>query len=325
MINARSLESAILGGYADYVREHHPEAPWPGIYLADDLFEDARRYRENVGDAKFFDLLGPATADAKWGKRAVAWDAARFEAAMAAPPGDDGRGRLVGDLVKHLFQGYAGVSAGKSESFLSLDKVLRGDNLDQHAQHLSQQDRLSARLVLENQQSALESTLKQALNAAYGIAREPQPGTLDATHEPAFRSLDRSFTPQTPVGADLGSALEHLLGQALVHQYPDHPHFEGEVRKLHCEKVLAEVQRAARVDPAWPTLSWSTNPLAEATTPSPLACSTPARPGGRSTATPWGWRTASPTFPACSAGRPRPARAATRPPRPTSARPPGPG
>src|ERR1700681_2056058 len=37
MINARSMESAILGGYADYVREHHPEAPWPGIYLANEL------------------------------------------------------------------------------------------------------------------------------------------------------------------------------------------------------------------------------------------------------------------------------------------------
>jgi hypothetical protein len=730
MINARSMESAILGGYADYVREHHPEAPWPGIYLADDLFKDATRYRENVGDEKFFDLLGGVNP--KWGKRAVSWTPERFEAAMAAEPNDELRGRLVGDLVKHLFQGYVGVSAGKIESFLSLDKglsvisrhakelgydglilfldelilwlashaarpdfvhqegqklaklvesqtpdrpipivsfvarqrdlrdlvgknapgadqlnfadalrhwegrfhtivlddrnlpviaekrvlrpknaackaelkrafeqaikvrpevmqtllthegdremfrmvypfspalvqtlvavssvlqrertalkimlqllvdkrqtlrvgdlipcgdlwdqvahgeeafsdvmrasfenakrlyynklrplleeenkvslesdrpkagadlevakrllrfdnddrlvktlllsalvpevgplknltasrlaalnhgtikappgvdaarlvlgkvrgwagrvgeirvgdgpdpvisvqivgvdteailekariydntgnqirkirqllfasmgiedrdelflvhsfvwrgsrrrcdvvyanvrelpeeslkaqgddwkvivdwpfddpghdpledhvkldgflarndstqtlawlpaffstrtrselgklvildhLLRGDNLDQHAQHLSHQDRLSARLVLENQQSALESTLKQALNAAYGIAREPQPGTLDATHEAAFRSLDRSFTPQTPVGADLGTALEHLLGQALVHQYPDHPHFEREVRKLDCEKVLAEVQRAARVD-----------------------------------------------------------------------------
>ena len=50
------------------------------------------------------------------------------------------------------------------------------------------------------------------------------------------------------MGADLGSALEHLLGQALVHQYPDHPHFEREVRKVDCEKVLAEVQKAARVD-----------------------------------------------------------------------------
>ena len=43
---------------------------------------------------------------------------------MAAPPGDDLRGRLAGDLVKHLFQGYHGVSAGQTESFLSLDKGL---------------------------------------------------------------------------------------------------------------------------------------------------------------------------------------------------------
>src|SRR4051812_16538225 len=124
MINARSMESAILGGYADHVRAHHPEAPWPGIYLADDLFEDARRYRANVGDERFFGLLGTGAADAKWGKRAVAWTPERFEAALAAPPGDEARGKLVGDLVKHLFQGYAGVSAGKTESFLSLDKGL---------------------------------------------------------------------------------------------------------------------------------------------------------------------------------------------------------
>src|SRR4051812_27820112 len=732
MINARSMESAILGGYADYVRQHHPEAPWPGIYLADDLFDDARRYRANVGDEKFFGLLGTSAAESKWGKRAVAWTPERFEAALAAPPGDEARGKLVGDLVKHLFQGYSGVSAGKTESFLSLDKglsvlsrhardlgfdglilfldelilwlashaarpdfvhqegqklaklveaqvpdrpvpivsfvarqrdlrdlvgrnapgaeqlsfadalrhwegrfhtivledrilpviaekrvlrpkdeacrqelkrafeqairvkpevmqtllthegdremflmvypfspalvqtlvavssvlqrertalkimlqllvekrqtlrvgdlipcgdlwdqvahgeeafsdvmrasfenakrlyhnklrplleeenkvdlehdrpragadpevarrlqkfdnddrlvktlllsalvpeveplknltasrlaalnhgtikappgvdaarlvlgkvrgwagrvgeirvgdgpdpvisvqivgvdteailekarvydnagnrirkvrellfaslgvedreelflihpfvwrgsrrrcdllyanvrelpdeslkaqgddwkvvvgwpfddpghdpaedhakldgfldrqdstrtldwlpaffsvrtqgelgklvildhLLRGDNLDQHAQHLSLQDRLSARLILENQRSALEGTLKLALNAAYGIAHEPHPGMLDATHEPAFRSLDRSFTPQVPVGADLGQALEHLLGQALTHQFPDHPQFEREVKKSDCEKVLAEVQKAARAE-----------------------------------------------------------------------------
>ena len=32
---------------------------------------------------------------------------------MAAPPGDDARGRLVGDLVKYLFPAYQGVSAGQ--------------------------------------------------------------------------------------------------------------------------------------------------------------------------------------------------------------------
>ena len=137
---------------------------------------------------------------------------------------------------------------GELGKLVILDHLLRGDNLEGHAQHLSIQDRLSARLILENQRSALEGTLKLALNAAYGIAREPQPGMLDATHEPAFRSLDRSFTPQVPVGADLKQALEHLLGQALAHQFPDHPHFEREVKRLDCEKVLAVVQKAARAE-----------------------------------------------------------------------------
>src|SRR4051812_47831548 len=132
-----------------------------------------------------------------------------------------------------------------------LDHLLRGDNLDQYAGHLSLQDRLSARLILENQQSALTGTLRLALNAAYGIAREPQPGMLDAAHEAAeghFRSLEPGFTPQVPVGADLKGALEHLLGQALEYQFPGHPHFEREVKKSDCEKVLAEVQEAARVE-----------------------------------------------------------------------------
>lgn len=126
------MESAILGGYADYVREHHPEAPWPGIYLADDLFEDARRYRENVGDEKFFDLLGGVNP--KWGKRSLSWTPERFGAAMAAEPKDELRGKLVGDLVKHLFQGYVGVSAGKTESFISLDKGL--SVISRHAKDL---------------------------------------------------------------------------------------------------------------------------------------------------------------------------------------------
>ena len=136
MINSASMESAILGGYADYVREYHPEAPWPGIYLADDLFEDARRYRGNVGDEKFFGLLGTASADSsKWGKRAAgSWDAARFDAALVAPPGDERRAKLVGDLVKHLFQGYAGVAAGRVESFVTLDLGL--SVISRHAKEL---------------------------------------------------------------------------------------------------------------------------------------------------------------------------------------------
>ena len=48
LMNATGLEPAILGGYVDHVRRIHPEAPWPGVYLAEDLFADARRYRRTV-------------------------------------------------------------------------------------------------------------------------------------------------------------------------------------------------------------------------------------------------------------------------------------
>jgi hypothetical protein len=45
MIGARSMESAILGGYAEFVRKRHPDAPIPGFYLSERLFEDAVRMR----------------------------------------------------------------------------------------------------------------------------------------------------------------------------------------------------------------------------------------------------------------------------------------
>jgi hypothetical protein len=136
LMNATGLEPAILGGYVDHVRRLHAEAPWPGVDLAEDLFADARRYRENVGDEKFFGLLGGAPFDPKWGKRArpVGWTSEKFETAMSAPPGNELRGRLAGDLVQHLFQGYHGVSAGRVESFVSLDKGM--SLLSRHARDL---------------------------------------------------------------------------------------------------------------------------------------------------------------------------------------------
>ena len=46
MIGATDMESAILGGYAEFVRKRHPEAPVPGFYLSERLFEDAVRMRK---------------------------------------------------------------------------------------------------------------------------------------------------------------------------------------------------------------------------------------------------------------------------------------
>ena len=94
---------------------------------------------------------------------------------------------------------------------------------------------------------------------------------LDATHEGRghFHSLDRSFTPQVPVGADLGEALEHLLDQALAHQFPDHPQFEHEVKKPTARRCWPRSQKAARAEdgrvrsrrPLRPVIKLVANPL----------------------------------------------------------------
>ena len=114
-----------------------------------------------------------------------------------------------------------------------IDRLLLGNNLDQYAQHLSVTDRQTARLLLQNQQSALSQRLIQAVEAAYAIRSEPTPGTLDAAYdmsESHFQSLYPTLVLQRPVGANLGEALEHLLDQALSHQFPKHPKFGQEIK-----------------------------------------------------------------------------------------------
>lgn len=124
MIGARNMESAILGGYVDYVMEHHKDAPLPGVYLADDIFQNAVQHRELLGDQKFFEQLNQgqkSSGAAGWGKLAKGWDAARFEAALEAPPASDERSRLVGDLVQYIFPAFKGVAQGKDEAYVDLD------------------------------------------------------------------------------------------------------------------------------------------------------------------------------------------------------------
>jgi hypothetical protein len=124
MIGSRNMESAILGGYVDHVMEHHPAAPLPGVYLADEIFKNAVQHRHRLGDEKFFEDLNRGQAAASpsgWGKLASGWDAARFEAALEAPPSSEDRTRLVGDLVQHIFPAFRGIAQGKDEAYVDLD------------------------------------------------------------------------------------------------------------------------------------------------------------------------------------------------------------
>ena len=133
MIGAESVENALLGGYAEYVRRVHPEAPVPGFYLGERLFDDARAQRADYGDEAFFARLNRrGQSDTGWGDLEGAWDAGSFEAAMLEPPTGDQRQTLVGDLISRVFTSYADVALAKTadrgkhgvEAFVDIDTGL---------------------------------------------------------------------------------------------------------------------------------------------------------------------------------------------------------
>jgi hypothetical protein len=125
LIGATSLESAVLGQYAAFVRRMHPRAPTPGFYRAERLFEDAQRLRQRMGDEPFFRELGARSGgDDAWGALDASWDASAFDNAIEEPPGSEERARLVGDLVDTFFSAQRDLAAGQQEGFVPLDEGL---------------------------------------------------------------------------------------------------------------------------------------------------------------------------------------------------------
>jgi len=131
MIEAASLESAILDGYVRHVRELRPDAPLPVVYRDEGLLADARDLRASLGEEKFIAEL-PADPDDEWGE--APWNPASLTAALAAPPGDSERRRLVSDLLATHFRRYAQAVSGTTESFIELDKGLA--EISRHAREV---------------------------------------------------------------------------------------------------------------------------------------------------------------------------------------------
>lgn len=150
MIGSSNMESGILGGYVDFIRRVHPDAPIPGVYLAEGLFRDAQALRQTMGDDAFFARLNECSSrsgDGGWGELEGGWHAARFEAALAIAPqlrspfgdsqevkGEDDRSLLVGDLIKAFFSSYDTQAGSNAEAFVPLDKGL--SIISKHAQSL---------------------------------------------------------------------------------------------------------------------------------------------------------------------------------------------
>ena len=145
MVGARNMESAILGGYVDFVKRRHPDAPIPAVFLAEEVFENAEKLREQMGHEALLAMLNAGTEKRTgWGKRAQSWTRERYDDAMTASPGSRERTDLVSDLVAHVFPSLVGVarsgggdhtrSETEKETFVSLDAGLA--IISRHAQEL---------------------------------------------------------------------------------------------------------------------------------------------------------------------------------------------
>jgi hypothetical protein len=126
-----------------------------------------------------------------------------------------------------------------------LDYILTGERFNDYAGHLAQVDRVQARSLAKNQRDMLLQRMKQILEVAYGIAQEPRDAVdqrLPTSDQ--FRTLDRTFQPLAPVGANLKESFINLLDQLFSHRYPAHPLFETEVKLAVLKKVEIELSRA---------------------------------------------------------------------------------
>lgn len=133
LIAAKSMEQAILGGYARYVSKHHPGAPAPAVYSSRPVFENAKGLRTTLGDEAFFSQLNAgATDDGGWGDLGSGWDPARFDAACEAAPGTDEHDALLSVLLATLLTAFKGVVS--ESGFVSLDEGLSA--MSRHAQAL---------------------------------------------------------------------------------------------------------------------------------------------------------------------------------------------
>ena len=128
-----------------------------------------------------------------------------------------------------------------------IEELLKGDQrFNDAARHLSITDREQARSLLQNQKSQLEQRLRSCLHVAYGIENEPHDAIegsgLDASEH--VQSLDPTFQPVLPVGRDLKTALEQLLGQLHEYLYPAAPRFESDIKAGLLKKVEVEIEKA---------------------------------------------------------------------------------
>ena len=185
MIGARSMESAILGHYAEHVRTLHPEAPLPGVYLAERIFDDAAKLRTQLGDEAFFAELNAGGRGRRLGHARGGVDARASTRRLRRRPDARSVQAARGRPVDRFFRAYRQGRRGPDEAFVSLDDGL--SIISKHARSLGYD---AVVLFLD------ELILWLASHAADLALRESTKG----------RSWPSSSRPRPPIGRSRWSA-----------------------------------------------------------------------------------------------------------------------
>ncbi|MFD4368667.1 DUF6079 family protein [Rhodococcus sp. NPDC058521] len=124
-----------------------------------------------------------------------------------------------------------------------LNYVLAGERWATYSNELSEGDRISARSILEQQQTQVRGQLGNAIQVAYGTAS----GASFPEGQPPLRSLHAGFAAQPPIGNTLGEAADRLISDAFDALYPDHPDFtpaETLITRRDLNTVLTRLREA---------------------------------------------------------------------------------
>lgn len=143
MLDGKSVEQKVLGGYVTHIRRLHPDAPVPQVYRTDALFENIREHRTRMTDAAFIAGLPGGDAEDEWGETTAFWDTGKLDTALAAEqmdpkiltetdsdwlhnPNTPGglRAKLVSDALGSWFKGFFSNATEDAAGFISLDRGL---------------------------------------------------------------------------------------------------------------------------------------------------------------------------------------------------------
>lgn len=135
-LTAKSMDAAILGGYASHVQREHPDAPLPAIFLADEILKkELPPMRERLGDEAFLAGLNQvAGADQGWGEFGITWELSRLEEALAAAADTPIRNDLTAAYIGAYRQATSQEARNVGEGFINLDDGLAA--ISAHAKSL---------------------------------------------------------------------------------------------------------------------------------------------------------------------------------------------